>query len=139
MIAARNDRTWGKVVKEFVYLGSMMTPKNDASLQMQRSIQTANRCLFGLPKHLRSSYLSRQTKFTIHKTLIHPVLHYGSESWVLTLREEQKLLVFERKVVRTICGPKIKNGVYRRRYHELDIEFVKNMFWTIRYILKDIT
>jgi hypothetical protein len=34
------------------------------------------------------------------------------------------LLVFERKVLRTICGPKIENGVYRRRYnHELDKEF----------------
>jgi hypothetical protein len=34
------------------------------------------------------------------------------------------LLVFERKVLRTICGPKIENGVYRRRYnHEFDKEF----------------
>jgi hypothetical protein len=43
---------------------------------------------------------------------------------VLTKREENQLLVFERKVIRTICGPKIENGVYRRRYnHELDKEF----------------
>jgi hypothetical protein len=34
------------------------------------------------------------------------------------------LLVFERKVPRTICGPNIENGVYRRRYnHEFDKEF----------------
>jgi hypothetical protein len=39
-------------------------------------------------------------------------------------RNEKQLLVFERKVLRTICGPKIENGVYRRRYnHELDEEF----------------
>jgi hypothetical protein len=39
-------------------------------------------------------------------------------------REENQLLVFERKVLRTICGPKIENGVYMRRYnHELDKEF----------------
>jgi hypothetical protein len=43
---------------------------------------------------------------------------------VLTKREENQLLVFERKELRTIYGPKIKNGVYRRRYnHELDEEF----------------
>jgi ribosomal protein L14E/L6E/L27E len=36
-------------------------------------------------------------------------------------KEENKLLVFEKKVLRTICGPKIVNGVYRRRYnHERD-------------------
>jgi hypothetical protein len=56
--------------------------------------------------------------------LIRPVLLYGSETWVLTKREENKLLVFERKALRTICGPKIENDVYSRRYnHKLDKEF----------------
>jgi hypothetical protein len=137
MIAARNNRTIRdvgqsvaignihfEVVKEFVYLSSLITPTNDVSLEIQRRIQTANRCFFGLRKHLWSSHLSRQTKFTIHKTLIRPVLFYGSETWVLTKKEENQLLVFERKVFRTICSPKIENGVYRRRYnHELDKEF----------------
>jgi hypothetical protein len=137
MIAARNDRTIRdvgqsvaiddkhfEVVKEFVYLGSLMTPTNDMSLEIQRLNQTANRCFLGLRKYLQSSHFSRQTKFTIHKTLIHPVVLYGSETWVLTKREENQLLVFERKVHRTICGPKIENGVYRRRYnHELDKDF----------------
>jgi hypothetical protein len=52
-----------EVVKEFVYLGFLMTPPT-----------------FGLRKHLQSSHLSRQTKFTIHKTLIRPVLLYGNET-----------------------------------------------------------
>jgi hypothetical protein len=48
----------------------------------------------------------------------------GSETWVLTKREENQLLVFKRKVLRTICGPKIEIGFYRRRYkYELDKEF----------------
>jgi hypothetical protein len=52
------------------------------------------------------------------------VLLYGSKTWVLTKREENQLLVFERKALRTIFGPKIKNGVYNRRFnHELDKEF----------------
>jgi hypothetical protein len=56
--------------------------------------------------------------------LIRSVLLYGSETWVLTKKEENQLLVFERKVLRTRCGPKIKNSVYRRRFnHELDKEF----------------
>jgi hypothetical protein len=33
-----------EVVKEFVYLGSLMTPTNDVSLEIQRRIQTENRC-----------------------------------------------------------------------------------------------
>jgi hypothetical protein len=43
---------------------------------------------------------------------------------VLTKREENQLLVFERKVLRTICSSKIESGVYRRRYnYELEREF----------------
>jgi hypothetical protein len=76
-----------------------MTPTKNVSLEIQQKIQTANRSFFGLRKHLRSSHLSRQTKFTIHKTLIRPVLLYGSETWVLTKREENQLLVFERRVL----------------------------------------
>jgi hypothetical protein len=101
-----------------------MTPTSNVSLEVQRRIQTANRCFFGLRKHLQSSHHSRQTKFTIHKTLIRPVLLYVSETWVLTKREENQLLVFQRKMRQTMCGPKIQNGVYRRRYnHELNKEF----------------
>jgi hypothetical protein len=38
---------------------------------------------------------------------IRHVLIYGSETWVLTKREENQLLVYERKVLRTICGSKV--------------------------------
>jgi hypothetical protein len=115
-----------------------MTPTNDVSLAIQRRIQTANRSFFGLRKHLQSSHLSRQTKFTIHKTFIRPVLLYGSETWVLTKREENQLLVFETKVLRTICGPKIENGVYRRRYNhevnkEIDSPNILNVTKTSRF------
>jgi hypothetical protein len=36
----------------------------------------------------------------IHKTIILPVVVYGSETWSLTLREEQRLRVYEKRVVR---------------------------------------
>jgi hypothetical protein len=94
------------------------------SLEIQRRIQTANRCFFGLRKQLQSRHLSRSTKNIIYKTKLRPVLLYGSETWVFTRREENQLLVFERKVLRTISGPIIENGVYRRRYNfELNREF----------------
>jgi hypothetical protein len=65
MMAARNDNTicdveqsvaigekHFEVVKEFVYLGSQMTPTIDVSLETQRRIQTANMFFCGLRKHL---------------------------------------------------------------------------------------
>jgi hypothetical protein len=57
----------------------------------------------------------------LYKTL---VLLYGSTTWVLTKREENRLFVFERKVLLTIYGPKIVDGMCNRRYNfELDSEF----------------
>jgi hypothetical protein len=91
-----------------------VTAMIDVCLEIQRRIYTTNKCFFELGKHLQSNHLSRETKFTIHKTLIRPVLLYGSEMWMLTKREENQLLVFERKVLQTICGPKIEKSVYRR-------------------------
>jgi len=42
----------------------------------------------------------------IHRTIILPVVFYGSETWSLTLREERRLRVFENRVLRRIFGPK---------------------------------
>jgi hypothetical protein len=44
-----------EVVKEFVYLGSLMTPTNDVSLEIQRRIHTANKCFFGLTFQARQN------------------------------------------------------------------------------------
>jgi hypothetical protein len=42
----------------------------------------------------------------VYKTIILPVVVYGCETWSLTLMEEQRLRVFENRVLRRIFGPK---------------------------------
>ncbi len=84
----------------------------------------ASRCYYGLLKHLRSKLLSKKTKCQIYKTLIRPVLTYGCESWTLKKNDEQLLLIFERKVLRTIFGAVQEDEVWRRRYNfELQRDF----------------
>jgi hypothetical protein len=41
----------------------------------------------------------------MYRTIILPVVAYGCEIWSLTLREEPRLRVFERRVLRRIFGP----------------------------------
>ncbi|KAJ4445728.1 hypothetical protein ANN_12413 [Periplaneta americana] len=50
--------------------------------------------------------LSKNLKVRIYKTVILPVVLYGYETWTLTLREEQRLRVFENKILRKIFGAK---------------------------------
>jgi len=40
---------------------------------------------------------------------------YGAEAWTLTKKEEQDLLIFERKIFRRIYGPKYENGEWESR------------------------
>jgi len=59
-------------------------------------------------------------KFEIYRTVILPVVLYGCETWLLTLREERKLRVFENRVLRRIFGPRREeiSGEWRRLHSE---------------------
>jgi hypothetical protein len=53
-----------------------------------------------------SRLLSKNVKIRIYKTIILPVVLYGCANWSLTLREELRLKVFEKRVLMKIFGPK---------------------------------
>jgi hypothetical protein len=64
--------------------------------------------------------LSKNTKSRVYRTVVVPVVLYGCETWSLTLREEQRLRVFENGVLRRIFGPKRDEatGEWRRLHNE---------------------
>jgi len=53
---------------------------------------------------IKNVYLSSKVK--IYRTIILLVVLYGCGTWSLTLREERKLKVFEKMVLRRIVGPR---------------------------------
>jgi len=55
------------------------------------------------------------SKIILYKTLIRPVVSYAAEAWTLTKKEEQALLIFERKIFRRLYGPKCENGEWKSR------------------------
>jgi hypothetical protein len=69
---------------------------------------------------ISSRLLSKNIKIIIYKTIILPVVLYGSETWSLTLRKEYRLRVFENRVMRGIFGPRIDEvtGVWRKLHNE---------------------
>jgi hypothetical protein len=52
---------------------------------------------------LRFAY--ENIKLRLYLTLIRPILTYGAETWAATESELQKLVTFERKILRKIYGP----------------------------------
>ena len=59
--------------------------------------------------------LTRATKIRLYKTLIRPVVTYGAETWTMTKKEEQGLLIFGRKIFRRMYGPKYEDGEWKIR------------------------
>jgi hypothetical protein len=50
--------------------------------------------------------LPKNLKIKIYSTISLPVVLYGCETWLLTSREECRLRVFEKRVLKRIFGPK---------------------------------
>jgi len=90
-------------------LGTLISNDNSVEKEIQRHILASNRTYIAVISLFRSRLLSRVTKIILYKTLIRPVVSYGAEAWTLTKKEEQVLLLFERKIFRRIYGPKCEN------------------------------
>jgi len=55
---------------------------------------------------LSSSLLSKNIKIKIYRTIVLPVVLFGCETWSLTVTDEHRLGVFDKRVLRRIFGPK---------------------------------
>jgi hypothetical protein len=50
--------------------------------------------------------ITKKLEIKTYKTVILPDVRYGCKTWSLTLKDEQRLSVFENRVLRKIFGPK---------------------------------
>jgi hypothetical protein len=102
-------------VAEFIYMGTLIINNNSVQKEIQRRILAGNRTYFASISLFRNRPLSRATKIRLYKTLIRPAVTYGAETWTMTKKEEQALLVFEKKIFRKIYGPKYEDGEWKIR------------------------
>ncbi|KAJ4451543.1 hypothetical protein ANN_03009 [Periplaneta americana] len=122
-------------VEKLKYLGATVTNINDTREEIKRRINMGNACYYSVEKLLSSSLLSKNLKVRIYKTVILPVVLYGCETSTLTLREEQKLRVFENKFLRKIFGAK-RNEVTGewRKLHNAELHALYSLPDIIRNI-----
>ena len=83
-------------------------------------MKSRNACHHSAQNLLSSSSLSKNLKIEIYRTIILPVVLYVCETWLLTLREERTVRVFENRVLRIIFGPKRDKiiGAWRKLHKE---------------------
>jgi hypothetical protein len=86
-----------EAVDRFRCLESLIANRNRISEEIQCRTTAATKSYYGLQKQLKSKQLKGKIKLTIYKTIIGPVLLYGSD--------KNKLRIFKNQVLRIIYGP----------------------------------
>ena len=120
-------------VDTFKYLGFLIDNQNRMVTAIKDRIQLGNRAYHANIPLLKNKLISRKQKLKIYKTLIRPIVTYGSETWTLTKENELRLRVFERKIVRKIYGPVERNNEWRIRTNE-EINNILENEDLVRYI-----
>jgi len=87
-------------------LGTTLTNKNCIEEEIENQLKSGNACYHSVQNLLSSSMLSRNIKIKIYRTIILPVDLHGCETWWFILREESRLRVFEKRVLRRKYEPK---------------------------------
>jgi len=143
LVVSRNNQNYGleqhielevhkfKKVSQFKYLGSIIIQDNELKTKVSLRIQLANKGYYRLERILKSRTLSQNLKIRMYMTLLRPIVLYGSETWALRKAEEQRLGVFEKKVLRKMYGPvfdsetnkwrKLHNYELKRQFQRPDI------------------
>jgi hypothetical protein len=107
-------------VEEFRYLGTTLTNKNSVQEEIKSRLKLGNACYYSVQNLWSSSFLPKNLKIKIYRTIILPVVLYGCETWSLTLTDERRLRVFENRVLRRVFGPKRDEvtGDWRKLHNE---------------------
>jgi hypothetical protein len=120
-------------VSQFKYLETTVTNQNLIQKEIKRRLNSGNAPYHSVQNVPSSRLLCKNVKIRMYKTIILPVVLYLCETWSLTLREEQRLGVFENRVLRRIFGPK-RDEVTRgwRKLHNEELHDLYSSLCIIR-------
>ena len=96
------DNSSTERVEEFISLGTTLTNQNSIQEEIKCRLNLGNACYYLVQNLLSSRLLSKNLKIKIYRTIILLIVLCGCETWSLTLREERRLGLFERRVLRNI-------------------------------------
>lgn len=102
-------------VKRFTYLGVCIAEEGGDTAEITARLIKGDKSTGALSNILKNKNISMKTKATIYKSIIRPTVTYGCETWTMTKKEEERLNVWERKVLRRCLGGVKEGDIWRRR------------------------
>jgi hypothetical protein len=121
-------------VQSFKYLGSTVNQNNTIEEEIKERPIAGNKAFCANQKMFQNKLLSKKSKLKLYWTLIRPIVTYACETWVLKANSIQKLMIFERKILRKIFGAtKEVNGLWRIKTND-ELDELKKRKNIIRFI-----
>jgi hypothetical protein len=74
-----------EAVQGFHYLGNIIGNTNNNNKFIKDRIMMGNKAYYANRQLVNSSVISRSSQLQIYRTMVRPVVTYGSESWTLTM------------------------------------------------------
>jgi len=99
------DSMYLEQVQSYKYLGSTVNSDNSTEEEIQYRITLGNKAYYANQCFFKSRLVSKKSKLKLYWSNIRPIVTYVCETWVLKETIKNKLMVFERKVLRRIFGP----------------------------------
>ena len=91
-------------VKEFRYLGRILTEDDDDSRCIEDQLKKARSIWWRMAKLLKREGANPLQMGRFYMAVVQAVLLYGSESWTITLRDMKALERFQKKAARYMTG-----------------------------------
>ena len=88
----------------FKYLGTSFANQISIQEKIKSRWMSGNVCYHSVQNLSSSSFLSKNLKINIYRTIVVPLASYRCETWSLTPREKRMLRMFENKVLRRTFG-----------------------------------
>jgi hypothetical protein len=96
----KTDNSSFERLEVFEYLLTTLTYQNSIQEEIESRLKSRSNCYHSVQNLVCSSLLSENIKIKIYRTLSLSVILYACETWSFTLREECRLRVFEKRVLR---------------------------------------
>jgi len=87
-------------VKSFKYLGAIVNIENKMEEKINERIDLGNKANFANKKMFQSKIITKRAKLKLYHTIIRRIVTYACETWILKDTIINKLLVFERRILK---------------------------------------
>jgi hypothetical protein len=96
------------------------------AMDIKVRLAKGNKCYYALNNVIKSKKISRSAKLDIYRTITRPIVINASETWRLRKLEEKMIIMWERKILRRIFGPKKEDGIWKIRTNKELAELYNN-------------